>query len=378
MILVCTIIIGVLLFLRALIKEFDKERAAPIGATELIGAMSGFIVTLIMSTFVGVLLEQIFDISLIHHLIIFSVLVLVLVILYFKTTEEKDKAVDHDISISQPNQNGDMSKYFFDGKQLDLNEYLQSNDYMSRKQYFFWKTDIENENSDIFQDSNGNLWNSELFLVGEDGEPLIINAKVIDENSRHYNVQFSYFRGSSFLSDSVSGHASIFSCTACIDSDAGEEDFWLELDEAVLDFNSAVIYDNPDPLYLKVLYEDFDDVYYFKHGNKLLDSRELEDKNWFHHYYLSYVDEEEALLATEKVDFENDEEGPYLWWKTHVIPEKTGFIAYQDNRSNSFYVKKGSNLGVCVIYEGQALEDKRVELRLFFDGYFNIKVKYYT
>ena len=45
MILVRTIIIGFLLFIRALTKEVDKERAAPMGATELIGAMFGFIMT---------------------------------------------------------------------------------------------------------------------------------------------------------------------------------------------------------------------------------------------------------------------------------------------------------------------------------------------
>ena len=55
MILVSTIIIGVLLFLKALIKEFDKERSAPIGANELLGAMIGFIVTLIMSTIVTII-----------------------------------------------------------------------------------------------------------------------------------------------------------------------------------------------------------------------------------------------------------------------------------------------------------------------------------
>ena len=87
MILVSTIIIGILLFLRALTNEVDKDRAAPIGATELIGAMSGFIVTLLMSTIIGVLLEKTFDISLIHHLIIFSVLVIFLVIVYFKTNK---------------------------------------------------------------------------------------------------------------------------------------------------------------------------------------------------------------------------------------------------------------------------------------------------
>jgi hypothetical protein len=84
MILVSTIIIGFLLFIRALTKEVDKERAAPMGATELIGAMFGFIVTLFISIVVGIILEKIFDISLIHHLIIFSVLVIFLVIVYFK------------------------------------------------------------------------------------------------------------------------------------------------------------------------------------------------------------------------------------------------------------------------------------------------------
>lgn len=376
MILVCTIIIGILLFLWVLTKEVHKERVAPIGANELLGAMIGFIVTLIVSTIVGIILEKIFGLFLVHHFIIFTTLIIFLVLVYFKTRGIKNNFDNNDILISQANQSEDMSKFLFDGRQLNLNEYLQSKDYMPRKQYFFWKTGIENESGDIYQDSNGNFWDVDLNLVDESGEPIIIYAQIIDENSRHYNVQFSYFRGSSFLSDSVSGHASIFSCTACIDSDTGEEEFWLELDEAVLDFNYAVIDDDSDPLYLKVLYEDFDDVYYFKHENNLLDSRELENKNWFHHYSLSYVDEEEALLATEKVDFENDEEGPYLWWKTHVIPKKTGFIAYQDNRRNSFYVKKGSNLGLCVIYNGDALEDKRVELRLFFDGYFNIEVKY--
>jgi Ca2+/Na+ antiporter len=375
MILVCTIIIGILLFLRALTKEVDKERAAPIGATELIGAMFGFIVTLLISIVVGILLEKTFDISLIHHLIIFSVLVIFFVYVYRSIKYFYDPG-NNDISMSQSNQSVNMSKFLFGGKQLDLNEYLKSKDYMSRKQYFFWKTGVENECGDVYQDSNGNFWDADLNLVDEGGERIIIYAEIIDENSQNYTVQFSYFRGSSFLGDSVSGHASIFSCTACIDSDTGEEGFWLELDEAVLDFNYAVIDDDSDPLYLKVFHEDFDDVYYFKHGNNLLDSRELEDKNWFHHYSLRNIDERDVLSAIEKIDFENDEEGPYLWWITDSIAEKTGFITYQDNRRNSFYVKKGSNLGVCAIHDGEALEDKRVELRLFFDGYFNIKVKY--
>ena len=97
MILVCTIIIGILLFLRALTKEVDKERAAPIGATELIGAMFGFIVTLLISIVVGILLEKTFDISLIHHLIIFSVLVILLIIVYFKTRRSLNKYIDNDI-----------------------------------------------------------------------------------------------------------------------------------------------------------------------------------------------------------------------------------------------------------------------------------------
>lgn len=376
MILVCTIIIGILLFLRALTKEVDKERAAPIGATELIGAMFGFIVTLLISIVVGILLEKTFDISLIHHLIIFSVLVILLIIVYFETRRSLNKSVDNDISISQVNQCVNMSKFLFDGKQLDLNKYLQSKDYMSRKQYFFWKTAVENQSGDVYQDTNGNFWDVDLNFVDGDGEKIIIYAEIIDENKRHYNVRFSYFRGACISDDSVSGHASVLNYTPCIDNDSGEEDFWLEIDEAVLTFEYAVIDNDSDPLYVKVIHENFDDTYYFKHGNKLLDSRELEDKNWFHHYSLSNANDQEALSAIEKVDFEKDEDGPYLWWKTQAIPEKNGFIAYQDNRNNSFYVKKGSNLGVCAIYEGEALEDKRVELRLFFDGYFNIKVKY--
>ena len=87
MILVSTVIIGILLFLRALPMEVDKDHAAPIGATELIGAMSGFIVTLLISIAVGIILDKTFDISLIHHLIIFSVLVIFLVIVYFKTNK---------------------------------------------------------------------------------------------------------------------------------------------------------------------------------------------------------------------------------------------------------------------------------------------------
>lgn len=270
---------------------------------------------------------------------------------------------------------------------IELGEYLSSKNYYGKDEKIWWYESKNFESSSIIRDSHGYYWsvtkdNSLFYLTNEKGDNALFSLKVftdtLDSKQNEIFVKVSFFLSADSRGDSLPFFEDYIIHHACYENgkDVSENDLeqckYSLMEERYDYVNSNELNHNYDKI---PVFEWFEDNVLFKHGNKLLDSRDLEDKNWFHHYSLSNANERGALSAIDKVNFEEDEDGPYLWWKTQSIPEKNGFIAYQDNRSNSFYVKKGSNLGVCVIYEGQALEDKRVELRLFFDGYFNIKVK---
>ncbi len=267
------------------------------------------------------------------------------------------------------------------GEEVNVEEYLYSDDYYSKYTLLWWVYTKQVNESITIRTSQDVYWTVDdtyMFRTNKNGSEMVSRIKFCKDDSDLLNqdviFDLSYFisddpRGGSpeenhYLINGMYADGSDIESDKFIDiNDECEQLFhenkYLYVSEC-LDGSSTSVYDN-------VL---------FKHGNSLLNSRELEDKNWFHHYSLSYVDEEEGLSAIEKVYFENDEEGPYLWWRTKNIPEKSEHVAYQDNRRNSFYVKNGTNLGVCVVHDGKTLSDQRVELRLFFDGYFNIKVKY--
>lgn len=275
------------------------------------------------------------------------------------------------------------------GEEVNIEEYLNSDDYYSKHTLLWWvHTKQVNQNVSL-RTSEDLYWevnDSHMYRTNENGVDSMFRIKFCKDDNDLLNHDVNV-HGKFFVSHDPRGgepeeHHEFLEYMYSDGSEI-ESDVWSEVydvcNELFSDNNYVDDYDSLDEVSCSSMsIYHISDIVLFKHGNELLDSRSLkEKKNWFSHYCLTHIyEEDEAYCFTYKVDYDDDEEGPYLWWRTKNIPEKSEHVAYQDNRRNSFYVKNGTNLGVCVVHDGKTLSDQRVELRLFFDGYFNIKVKY--
>ena len=363
MIFITTVFLWCAYYLHASAKALDSEDAKnrpwAYDHTSAMGMGFGFFINLIFAVIVGIVLEVMIDLSL--PIAFISCISLIGLWFFSKSNSQKQ---------SSPSQLSHVVQNAFQGKEIDLNDYLTSDKYIEHNDAYFWKVKGLDTGTPIYQDSEGNYWSlsSDVITLSDDkGLPIKFTAECVIDGLE-YSIAFHY---SLTFGNTLEDLIDIFNLES-IDGDSFDMDI-QEMSTTTRTHELFSIQDDSGNSYDELPFNDRE-INVFKHGRQLLDRRYLTDKCLFKAYALESLDAAPNINETQ--NYLNDEQlevyrGPYHWWSTEKLPAKKGSKAFEDNDGNVFYVGRKKNTGVCHIRNGVPVEDMNVEIRIFWDsGYF--------
>lgn len=364
MIFITTVFLWCAYYLHASAKILDsedaKKRPWAYDHTSAMGMGFGFFINLILAVIVGIVLEVMIDLPLdIAFISCISLIAVWFLFRYITQSDFKKQSTSSELSRVAHNA--------FQGKEIDIDDYLASNKYIERDVAYFWKVKRLDTETSTYQDSEGNYWsvsNDVITLCDDKGLPIGLSAHWIDDDVEyviafHYSLTFG-----NTLEDllDISSIERIDGDDCDIDTD--------DLKTLITSNELFLIQDDLGNSYDELPFNDRE-INVFKHGHQLLDRRCLTDKCLFKAYALEYLDAAPSIEETQ--NYFNEEplsvySGPYHWWSTDKVPAKKGSKAFEDNDGNVFYVSRKKNIGACHIRNGIPVEDKHVEIRVFWDG----------
>lgn len=271
-----------------------------------------------------------------------------------------------------------------------LDEYLEYENYLPRHAPFFWEVK-SNDSEQIFKDNCGNYWSemgSSIVLSDENGHYIegkcSMRILIDQEKNVKGNLDFVYH----YMVESGVEVIYILYTHVTDENRVEISEHGIDLGDYnnICDVKNELeeqgIYISTNkskcielaPLNIPVL---------FKHGNTLLDGRNLDKGCWFKKYYVDTVDDDlhtefESLAINDGSegasinDTLSKGEVPYLWWLTNNIPHKEGYQAFQDVHGNAFYVGQEVNIGELFIHEGKKVYQPTY-IKIFFNGYFDVE-----
>lgn len=352
---------------KVLDSEDAKKRPWAYDHTSAMGMGIGFFINLILAVIVGIVLEVMINLPLdIAFIGCISFIGLWFLFKYLTNWGSKNQNIPSDVSR--------IAQNAFQGREIDIDDYLASDKYIERNNSYFWKVKSLDSETPIYQDSEGNFWSvskDTITLSNDNGEPIEFTAHWFDDGGGEYVIAFHY---SLTFGNTLEDYLSILNVKRCDNCEVDIQD----IDTSnIATYELFSIQDGLDNSFDEFPFNERE-IHIFKHGRQLLDRRSLTDKCLFRKYALEFVDVGQSIKDNQ--GYFNDEpldvdSGPYLWWPTEKLPVKKGYKAFEDNDGNIFYVGRKKNIGLCHIQNGVPIEDNHNEIRVSCDsGYFMYEI----
>ena len=282
----------------------------------------------------------------------------------------------------------DFPHHLHYGDEINLDEYLSGKEYLNLyDDYTPWHSCHWLCKNEIYkiQDSSGCYWEAYsddmLVPVDKKGIPLEFKGLIVTECKNKIEVDISFSRSREPRTYYITGNLHPSNPISLGEQTINEIIQNHGYDDE-LDFLESCIggYEGED-FSVKCITPGFEDVLaeyctidhkinLFKHGDKLLDGRDLTTECWFKTYHILPLQNDDEEPG---IELYQEDGMPYLWWVTEILPRKDGYKAFRDVYGNCFYVGKEKNIGICHIHNGVDVSNNPVTIEIDWDGYFKIE-----